>query len=300
MTAKRGATHLAGLLVIDKPAGMTSHAVVEAVRRATGERRVGHAGTLDPLATGVLLVLVGPYTRLERYLSGKTKSYDAVIAFGAETDTDDADGTTTRTASVPPELLDPDTAVTLLGRFVGDSMQQPPIYSAIKVAGKTAHRVARSGGEIELAPRPITVFEAELVGIDPGEATWTVHFTVSKGTYIRALARDIGRAGCSAAHVRSLRRTASGAVTAEETITLARLAEANNVRTLFADPIPALAMPVLEVDDAQAYAVANGRPFAVDDLADGAVALTFHERLIAVYQSQGGRLIAETVLGVQR
>ncbi|MDO9556966.1 MAG: tRNA pseudouridine(55) synthase TruB [Coriobacteriia bacterium] len=300
MSVKRGATDLAGLLLIDKPSGMTSHAVVETVRRVTGERRVGHAGTLDPSATGVLLVLVGPYTRLERYLSAKTKSYEAVIAFGAETDTDDADGAITRTAPVSSKIFEGDTAADILERFLGDSMQQPPIYSAIKVDGKTAHRVARAGGDIDLSPRPITIFDAVLLDRDPHEATWTVRFTVSKGTYIRALARDIGRAADSVAHLCSLRRTASGPVTIDETIPLTKLAEVDDIRTLFVDPLPALGMPVLEVDDEQANAIANGRPFESDGFSDGPVALTEHGRLVAVYRSHGARLMAETVLGVAR
>jgi tRNA pseudouridine55 synthase len=299
VSAKRGATDLAGLIVVDKPAGMTSHDVVQIVRRKTGERRVGHAGTLDPAATGVLLVLVGPFTRLERYLSGKTKSYDAVISFGSETDTDDADGE--RTASVPldPELFHPDAAAELLERFVGDSLQQPPVFSAIKVEGRTAHRVARSGGEIELAARPITVFEAGLLGVDAETSTWHVHFVVSKGTYIRALARDIGRAAGSAAHLSSLRRTASGPITVDGSTTLDALMSVNDVGTVFTDPLIALDMPVFEADQTHALSVANGRPLAVAGIAEGPVAIVFKGRLIAVYRSMGDRLVADTVVGAQ-
>lgn len=300
MTAKRGATDLAGLLVIDKPAGMTSHAVVEAVRRATGERRVGHAGTLDPSATGVLLVLVGPFTRLERYLSGKTKTYVATIAFGAETDTDDADGDVTVRADVPTTIFDRSVATTLLAGFLGTSMQQPPIYSAIKVEGRTAHRVARSGGEIELAPRPIEVIDATLLDVDPVSASWTVRFTVSKGTYIRALARDIGRAAESAAHLRSLRRTASGAVDVAQAITLARIGDGSDVGGLFADPVPALGMPTIEVTDEQMHAIANGRPLPVDACPTGLIALMRDGRLVAIYRSENERLEPETVLGAMR
>lgn len=300
MSARRGATGLAGLLVIDKPAGMTSHDVVAAVRRATGERRVGHAGTLDPSATGVLMVLVGPYTRLERYLSGKTKSYEAVIAFGTETDTDDAEGETTVTAPVPPQVLEAESAAAVLGGFLGPSMQQPPVYSAIKVAGKTAHRVARSGGDIELAPRPITVNKADLRSIDLEQATWTVDFTVSKGTYIRALARDIGREAHTAAHLRDLRRTGSGDITVAQAVTLEDVRDAQDIRALFLDPIAALGMPVLHLDDTQAGTVADGRPLSVAGPQDGPVALVFNGSLVAVYHSQSGRMVAETVLGVRR
>ena len=298
MSARRGATDLAGLLLIDKPAGMTSHDVVHRVRRATGERRVGHAGTLDPSATGVLIVLVGPYTRLERYLSGKSKSYDAVITLGAQTDTDDADGVVTARAPVPAALFDPVHADSILQRFVGTSMQAPPVYSAIKVGGQTAHRVARAGGEIDLAERQISVSMAELVAIDSEQHTWTVRFAVSKGTYIRALARDIGHEAGSAAHLSALRRTAIGAITLAETITLDDVEAATDVRALFADPLKALGLPVLRIDDIQARDVADGRPITGNGIAEGKVAVAHDARLLAIYRAENGRLVAETVLGV--
>src|SRR5512140_2878132 len=133
--AKRGATDLAGILPVDKPAGMTSHDVVAQVRSATGEGRVGHAGTLDPMATGLLVVLVGPFTRLEPYLSQDEKSYLARIGFGTGTDTDDAEGTAVETAPVPECVLDPGFARSTLARVIGPSIQTPPAYSAIKVKG---------------------------------------------------------------------------------------------------------------------------------------------------------------------
>jgi len=300
MASRRGATGLAGLLVIDKPAGLTSHDVVNAVRRATGERRIGHAGTLDPSATGVLMVLVGPYTRLERYLSGKRKTYEAVIAFGVETDTDDADGSTTRTASVDPRIFDPALAARTLAGFLGERMQTPPAYSAIKVEGRTAHRVARAGGEITLEDRPIIVHEAALLDSDAAEMTWRVRFTVSKGTYIRALARDLGRATGSAAHLLSLRRTASGSVDLTQSVSLDDVVSAKDVSSLFVDPLPALSMPTLAVDTDGAAFVRDGRPLTIEGApADGTVAITADDRLIAVYRAGEGRLSAETVLGMQ-
>ncbi len=208
--ARRGATGLSGILLVDKPEGMTSHDVVAIVRRATGEGRVGHAGTLDPAATGLLVVLVGPATRLEPYLSSATKSYEATIAFGAATDTDDADGAVIATSPVPTEVGDPVYARALLARLLGDSEQMPPTYSAIKTAGEVAHRVARAGGEVVVRPRAIRVDEARLLDVDPETESWRVAFTVSKGTYIRALARDVGLAADTHAHLSGLTRTNSG------------------------------------------------------------------------------------------
>jgi tRNA pseudouridine55 synthase len=228
---------------------MTSHDVVARIRRATGEGRVGHAGTLDPDATGLLVVLIGPYTRLEPYLSAAEKAYDARIAFGAETDTDDASGEVLRSAPVGGECFDPVHAARVLASFMGASLQTPPAYSAIKVAGRTAHRAARAGEALELAPRPIEVFEATLRGVDPGLTIWDVAFRVSKGTYIRSLARDIGRACGGAAHLAGLRRTAAGTVSLEDAVALddavGRIA-AGDLDALLLDPIAALALPPTE------------------------------------------------------
>ncbi len=248
MSARRGATELSGILAIDKPQGMTSHDVVNRVRRITGERRVGHAGTLDPMATGVLIVLVGPATRLAPYLTSAEKTYDARILFGAETDTDDADGRITLTAPVPDEVCDPFAASGMVASLVGTHEQVPPAFSAIKRGGVTAYEAARKGEALELEPRTIEVKAARLLGVEVEPPSWDVEFAVSKGTYIRALARDLGRACESAAHLGALRRTRSGAVGLAETHTLEELEAAGDVTALFADPTTALGLPVLEVE----------------------------------------------------
>jgi len=299
VTPRRGTTDLAGILLVDKPAGPTSHDVVAAVRRLTGEGRVGHAGTLDPLATGLLVVLVGPYTRLERYLSASEKAYEAGIAFGAETDTDDAEGAVVRTTDVPEDLFDRSIAEALLSRFVGTYEQHPPAYSAIKVGGRVAHRDARAGLGVELDPRPVSVHEAELIGIDVPHARWDVRFRVSKGTYIRALARDIGRAAGSAAHLVALRRTAAGAASVADALTLDELAERVQelgVEPLFADPLRLLGMPVFPASPAE---VADGRPLPRTRFRgpDGVPVAIAHEgALLGVYRAEPGRLAAEVVL----
>ena len=226
MTARRGATNLAGVLLVDKPQGLTSHDVLLAVRRATGERRIGHAGTLDPMATGLLFVLVGVATRLERYLVGHDKSYRARISFGVATDTLDAEGAVTETAPVPPGTLTDETARRLLAATLGPQDQDPPAYSAIKTDGVPAHRTARAGGTPVLEPRPITVHAAELVAIDAASLTWEVDFRVSKGTYVRALARDLGTAAGTVAHLTGLRRTSVGEVGVRDSHPLADVLEA--------------------------------------------------------------------------
>ena len=175
---KRGASGLSLLLAIDKPEGLTSHDVVGRVRRIFGEKRVGHAGTLDPMATGVLPMLIGPATRLNQYLSGHDKAYVATIAFGAATDTDDAQGAVIRTCSVPPEVADPGFAISVFERFTGKLKQIPPMYSALKRDGKKACDEARKGNVVHLEPRDVEVRSARLVRIvrEEGTLAWQVAF----------------------------------------------------------------------------------------------------------------------------
>ncbi len=307
---KRGATGLAGVLLVDKPAGYTSHDVVARIRRATGEGRVGHAGTLDPMATGLLVVLVGPATRLEPYLSAANKAYDAQIAFGAATDTDDAEGVIIRETPVSPRLSEEAFARSVLAQFLGESMQQPPVYSAIKVGGTSAHRAARSGNPLDLAKRPIAVEAAELRAIAVDPVRWSVAFAVSKGTYVRSLARDIGEASGSSAHLTRLVRTASGPLRLSDAYQLEDVlaaAERGELPRLWADPVAALGIPSLEVEPA---AVADGRPLtthaaSLAHLRPGQlVALTSVPSavLLAIYRVADDRLEPEVVFpdGVSR
>lgn len=298
--SRRGATSLRGILPVDKPAGMTSHDVVARLRRATGEGRIGHAGTLDPDATGLLVMLIGPYTRLEPYLSSAQKSYEARISFGAETDTDDAAGEVVRSAAPPASCFDPIHASEVLESFLGPSLQMPPAYSAIKVDGRTAHRAARAGTALELEPRPIEVFEAVLQQIDPGLMTWEVAFRVSKGTYIRALARDIGRACGAAAHLSSLRRTASGPLDLTRALPLDEAIseiDAGRLSDLLVDPLVALGLPVVA---APAGSTRFGASLSADLVpaadAAGLVAVSTSGRLSGIYRPTPSALTPVVVL----
>lgn len=297
---RRGATGLVGILPIDKPAGMTSHDVVAAVRRATGEGRVGHAGTLDPMATGLLVVLIGAYTRLAPYLTSASKSYDATISFGVETDTDDAEGSAVRTAPVPAHVLDAEYAATILCAFLGRSQQIPPAFSAIKIGGQSAHRAARAGAPLELGARDIEVTAADLLGIDAADSSWRVAFNVSKGTYVRAIARDIGRACGSAAHLTALRRTSSGFLRLADASPLDQVVSAGlkgGLSAFFADPLEALGLPVAEAPGA---AILVGSAFAAPDglhAVDGdAVSVTLDGHLAGVYRLVQDRLVPAVVL----
>jgi tRNA pseudouridine55 synthase len=298
----RGTTDLSGILLIDKPQGMTSHDVVDAVRRISGERRVGHAGTLDPSATGLLVVLVGPATRLATYLTGADKKYYARIVFGRETNTDDAEGEITRTASVPPDFAEENIATVKVADLVGEDMQVPPAFSAIKKDGEASYKAAREGRSVEHEARPITISDAHLLGVEPGPPiAWNLSLTVSKGTYVRAIARDVGRDLGTAAHLGLLRRTRSGPLHIEDAVTLEELAAADELSALMWPAATALGLPVVPVDDSTAALIADGRSLNAEgplaDLAEGDhVAMCHEDRLLAVYEREGAAALPATVI----
>lgn len=307
---RRGTSGISCLLAVDKPLGLSSHDVVSHVRRALGERRVGHAGTLDPAASGVLVVGVGNATRLMGLLTLDEKGYEALIAFGSQTDTDDAEGQVIATAPVPPELADPAFAASAVASLVGECDQVPPAFSAISVDGKRSYARARAGEQVELAPRHVTILSAALLGIEgtAAEPVWRCAFRVSKGTYIRALARDLGASLGTAAHLCGLRRTASGSIGLGACVTLERL-EAEGPAALKAcqlDPARALSLPVRLLDEAEASDVACGRRIEgglVLDLGGDAglrppreqerVSLVRGGRLLGVWSCRRGRLACE-------
>jgi tRNA pseudouridine55 synthase len=214
-----------GLVIVDKPGGMTSHDVVARIRRLAGTRRVGHAGTLDPMATGVLVVGVEKATRLLGYLTTTEKQYAATIRLGQSTSTDDAEGEVTGTASAAG--VSAETLAKAVASLTGEIRQVPPAVSAIKVAGQRAYRLTRAGTAPELAARPVTVYEFTIAASRRAGDLLDVDVTVrcSSGTYIRALARDLGAALGAGGHLTRLRRTRVGGYGIEEARTLEQLAE---------------------------------------------------------------------------
>jgi tRNA pseudouridine55 synthase len=210
-------TAIDGVLFVDKPPGMTSHDVVGVARRALHTRRIGHTGTLDPFATGLLVLLVGRGTRLAQYVASEPKVYDATIAFGAETTSDDLTGEVTRVAAAPSSCAI-DHALPLL---TGNILQLPPNYSAKQVGGRRAYAAARSGEPLALKEAPVTVHEWRINQRTP--TTLEVTITCGPGTYIRSLARDLGRASGSAAHLTRLRRTRSGPFDLSAAVSLEQL-----------------------------------------------------------------------------
>ena len=246
---KRGSSGLSLVVAVNKPIGMSSHDVVNRCRRIFGERRVGHTGTLDPLASGVLPICVGPATRLDKYLTGHDKRYRVTMALGCETSTDDVMGEVIARGTVMPDLLDGSFADAYVAGYVGKHEQVPPRYSAIKIAGKKAYELARKGDEPELAPRSIEVYESRLVErvVVDDEVRWVIDFSVSKGTYIRALVRDMGRElGCRA-YVSALERRVAGTLDLEDCVNLDTL-EALGVNAAI-DPVRVLGFRFAFADD---------------------------------------------------
>jgi len=289
-----------GLVVVDKPAGLTSHAVVARIRKLAGTRRVGHAGTLDPMATGVLIIGVEKATRLLGHLALTTKTYEATVRLGRSTVTDDAEGDVTATASaagVTREALHAGVA-----RLTGDILQVPSKVSAIKVDGQRSHKLVRAGEEFELAPRPVTVSsftvhavrEAVSQAAEGGHAPagvpqLDVDVTVecSSGTYIRALARDLGADLGTGGHLTALRRTRVGPYAIADAATLEGLEESFGVLPIAG--AAAATFPRWDVDAEQARQLVNGVRQKAPGLGPGAIAVFDpDERFIALVEERRG------------
>ncbi len=251
-------SQVSGVLVVDKPIGMTSHDVVDVIRRGTNIRRAGHTGTLDPRASGVLVILIGPAVRLSEFVSASDKRYHATLRLGSSTNTFDGEGVITSSASAAN--IDQEQFEHTLDQFVGEIQQVPPPYSAIKIKGRKAYEMARQGEEVILEPRTIHVYSLELLEWDPPEAVLDVF--CSSGTYVRSLANDVGTSlGCGA-HLVGLRRTQSGRFTLRDAISLNRLQEAFTARNWYRYLIPAAEAlshwPMVELDADQVELVRHG------------------------------------------
>lgn len=267
-----------GVLVVDKPPGVTSHDVVDAVRRQLKTRRVGHAGTLDPGATGILLLGVGKATRFLSYAQAAPKRYVAGARFGVATTTQDATGEVVSTGE--PRFTEAE-LVEALSAFRGEIEQVPPMVSAVKVGGEKLYEKARRGEEIERAPRRVTIYELTLLKHDGEAATSTFEIVCSGGTYVRTLIHDLGAAlGCGA-HMTSLRRTAAAGFTEIDAIALDAV-DASVVRPL-GDAVREL--PRVDVDEDAARDVSHGKALDLEAPASGPVAVFHDDRLIAVYRA---------------
>lgn len=283
-----------GVVPVDKPEGPTSHDVVSRARRALGTRRIGHTGTLDPFASGLLLLCVGRATRLAEFLTGLDKSYEAVAVLGVATDTEDRDGRVISTSQDWRELSRRQ-VLEAMSSLKGTILQTPPRYSAKKLGGEPAHRRVRRGEEVELAPRRVIVHELELVDFSPPLVRFTV--TCSSGTYIRSLARDLGVSLAVGAHLSYLRRTAIGPHSAGDAISAEELENGDRVRQAWIEPLAAMAhLPRLQLAPAQAADVRLGRPVPTEAPDREIVVAVEEEDLVAVGSVSGGAFRPRKVL----
>jgi tRNA pseudouridine55 synthase len=289
-----------GIVVIDKPAGWTSHQVVAKVRRLANTRKVGHAGTLDPMATGVLVIGVGRATRLLGHLALTEKAYQATIRLGIGTITDDADGEVSTTLGAP--ALSDDHIEAALAELRGERMQVPSAVSAIKIDGVRAYAKVRSGQDVALAPRRVIVQRFDVVGrrdlrVD-GIAVVDLDVIVecSSGTYVRALARDLGATLGTGGHLTALRRTRVGVFTLNEAQTLAEAEGGLRIASL--DQVVRSSFATLAVDAVQANYIRNGRRLIGVILPGGTTALLDQNgSFLALYRQEGPDAVADAVFG---
>ena len=287
--AKRRPPTVHGLALIDKPAGMTSHDVVSKLRKLFNERRIGHAGTLDPDATGVMVVGVGYVTRLMQFLSGMDKTYTCEVVFGSETNTLDDSGTVTATHDMGELTLEAVRAAAM--KLTGPIMQVPPMVSALKIDGKRLHELAREGIEVERKPRPVTVYSCDVqrVRIENGVSVAQLEVNCSSGTYVRTLAADLGALLGGGAHLRNLRRTSVG------DFTLADCTSIENAVLL--EPISALrSMTRVVVDHESAVRVRHGRSFPAWSGNSPWAVVDESGALLAVYEADGSNAKPSVVL----
>lgn len=278
-----------GVLLVDKPAGMTSHDVVAVARRALGERRIGHAGTLDPFATGLLVLMVGRATRLLPYVSGEPKVYEATIRFGARTDTDDVTGTVVEEAPPPS----PDRVDAAIAALTGPIDQMPPAYSAKQVEGVRSYAAARKGETVALQSARVTVHGWDVRARRGNELDATI--TCGGGTYIRALARDLGALAGSAAHLVALRRVKSGQFSVNDAVSVQALRDGGAHVAPALAAVPDLATRVL--DDAEIRRVTHGQQLPAHPAEAPRLALVdSHGELVAIAERDGESLRPRVVL----
>lgn len=294
---------ISGILFVDKPIGPTSHRIVAAARKALGTKKVGHAGTLDPMASGLMTLGIGPSTRLLTFLVGLNKTYQATISLGQATITDDAEGEPVGQPATEEQLdaLDADTIREALLGFVGDISQKPSAVSAIKVDGERAYDLVRQGVDVELKARPVTIHGITVDSIERDEADWSIRCEVrcSSGTYIRAIARDLGEALGTGGHLTALRRTVVGPWSVEQAVS------PDDIRPeAVMDPATLISqvLPTVRVDRPTGDALSHGKRIlipGVPDVADDqpVAVLGVDHQLVAIVSGVSGPV--RILVGVQ-
>jgi len=294
---RRFARGVNGVFVVDKPQGITSYDVVRTVKRVMPGVKIGYLGTLDPLATGVLPILLGEGTKLVPYLEAGTKTYEADLHLGVTTDTQDREGRILQSVDVGDYDLSPQKVEAVIQQFKGRIMQLPPMYSALKQNGEPLYKLARRGEAVQRAPREVEIYELQATEIAP--PSLHLHIECSKGTYIRTMAHDIGeQLGCGA-HLAELRRIRSGPFCLEDALTLddiERLLNTGELQGRILTLSQAMGfLPAVEVGDADAFHVHNGQTVILEDLPHRSEE---NERVVRVLTKKGGGLVA--VGGIQR
>lgn len=290
-----------GFLLVDKAGAWTSHDVVAKARRLLNQKKIGHAGTLDPMATGLLVLGVGRATRTIRYVQNASKTYVATAQFGVATDTLDADGAVLDRS--PMDFCEDDLAA-VVPRFVGRILQVPPMVSALKIDGRRLYDLAREGKEIERKARPVEVHKIEILDFAPGKYPEVVfRVDCGSGTYIRTLADDLGRALGGHAHLTALRRTRIGDLNVDDAVTIADLEglESPEEAVLPLSDVLLGELPNIVVDGSTAVGVRNGRPLPLELVPSAALESSFcvlddDRRVLAVYASDGQKARPEVVL----
>jgi tRNA pseudouridine55 synthase len=289
-----------GVVLVDKPAGWTSHDVVAKMRGILRQRRIGHAGTLDPMATGLLVIAVGPATRLLRFATDTQKTYTGTVKLGEATDSLDADGVVIATVPIPD--LSPSQAQIIAATFLGPQQQIPPMVSAIKVDGKRLYELAREGKEIERKPRDIVVSKFE-IGESEIPGSWAFEVTVTPGTYVRVLLADWAVQAGTLGHLTALRRTASGASLIDAAYTIDSLQEAvAQGASVLAAPLELTKQfPVVTVDDAVVLAIRQGKTVAFDTPLNGDYlnAVDGAGELVAILRPKDDRWQPDVVLAIE-
>ncbi len=289
MARRRTGRKIDGWVILDKPHGMSSANAVAHVRRILGARKAGHAGTLDPLATGVLPIALGEATKTVPFIMDASKDYAFTLAWGEARTTDDAEGAVTARSDILPDAVAVDAS---LGAFIGTIEQVPPAYSALKVAGERAYALARAGAAPALAPRRVTIERLERLDHDPAARHTRFFVRCGKGTYIRALARDLAAALGTVGHLAALRRTRVGPFSIDRAISLEMLAELGHGAPAEARVLPVMTalddIPALAVTDAEAARLRQGQSLRLPTATEGRLCILCGERPVAIAEAHTG------------
>lgn len=281
-----------GILLINKPVGPSSFEVVQRVRRLSGVKKVGHAGTLDPLASGLLVVCLGRYTKLAAVLTNGKKTYDAIFRLGIKTSTDDREGETLASADTS-HLQKRDLEQALL-EFVGPIKQIPPTHSAVKIKGQRAYHMARANQSVELAPREVTIYSVKI--IDYGLPEIGIKMECSKGTYVRSLARDLGEKLGVGAHALAIHRVQSGAFSVDQAIPLADLTQETILKNLLSDTAAVRGLELIEVDGKLKNDIIHGRQNGLLPSITSDVGIAIYDnRLVAILGNKNGQMVLSRV-----